>query len=54
MERFFSESALITLNFSSKKIPGIPSLGDVGLKLYYKRKIMTPEQAAGLSQVLGE
>lgn len=54
MERFFSEKALVTLNFSSGDIPGIPSMGNVGLKLYYKRKILTPEQAASLSQTLGE
>lgn len=52
VEGFFSEHALLTLNFSSTNMPGIPSLDNVGLNLYYKRKIMTPEQAATLGWTL--
>lgn len=54
LDGFFSEGVTITLNCSTLNVAGLRSLDGAGLNLYYKRKIMTPDQASALSETLGE
>ncbi len=54
LDGFFSEGVTVTLNCSTISVAGLRSLDGAGLKLYYKRKIMTPNQASALSETLGE
>ncbi|MFH2059419.1 MAG: hypothetical protein ABIJ59_11030 [Pseudomonadota bacterium] len=54
LDPFFTETAIIELSCSADNIADLPSTGSAGLKLYYKRKIMSPDEAVALSEQMGE
>ncbi len=54
LDEFYSDYAEITLSNYSDMYSSLRSLNSAGVKLHFKRKIMTPEEAAALSSQMGE
>jgi hypothetical protein len=54
LDNFFSQTALVELNCGSDPYTNVRSLEPAGVKFHYTRRLMTQDEAAALSEQMGE